>query len=92
MTEAIAILIVRVAAVYLGAGLVFAIAFIFAGVSRIDPVAKEGTWGFRLLILPGVVALWPALAWRWVSGVQEPREERNAHRDAAVSHKPGNTK
>lgn len=67
---------------YVAAGVVFAVPFVLRGVNRIDPVAREGTWGFRLIIVPGVVALWPWLALRWLRGAQPP-EERNAHRLAA---------
>ena len=67
---------------YFAAGLVFAVAFITAGVQRVDPAARGASWGFRLLILPGAAALWPLLLARWVRGVPPP-EERNAHRDAA---------
>jgi hypothetical protein len=58
------------AAVYVAAGLLFALPFVLRGVSRIDPVASTGTWGFRLIILPGVVALWPLLALRWLRGAR----------------------
>ena len=67
---------------YLLAGLLFAVPFVLRGVNRIDPVARESTWGFRLIILPGVVALWPLLAHRWRRG-QGPPLEKNAHRRAA---------
>jgi len=67
---------------YLAAGLVFALAFVTAGVQRVDPAAHGAPWGFRLLILPGAAALWPLLLARWVRGAGPP-EERNAHRDAA---------
>lgn len=76
-------LALTVAGSYLALGVLFAIPFLLVGVKRIDPDAAEGTWGFRVLIAPGVVLLWPALARRWFGGQSEPREERNAHRDAA---------
>ncbi len=66
--------------VYLLCGLVFAVPFALVGVGKIDPHAAQGTWGFRLAIIPGTILLWPLLAWRWLSGVHEPPEERNAHR------------
>jgi hypothetical protein len=67
---------------YLGAGLVFAPFFVAFGVGRIDPAARGSTWGFRLMIVPGVVALWPLLLRRvWLR--KPPPEERNAHRRAA---------
>jgi hypothetical protein len=68
---------------YLACGLLFAIPFALAGAMRIDPHAAQGSWGFRLLIIPGTMFLWPLLARRWLSGRREPPEERNAHRCAA---------
>jgi hypothetical protein len=69
--------------IYLISGFVFAIPFAFVGVDKIDPHAAHGTWGFRLLIMPGTILLWPLLARRWFKGVHEPPEERNAHRLSA---------
>lgn len=68
--------------VYLAAGLLFAVPFVLTGVKRIDPHAAHGSWGFRVLIIPGTMFLWPLLARRWLRGVHEPPEERNAHRCA----------
>ncbi len=79
----IATWIVRIVGLYLGAGLLFAVPFLWKGVGRIDPVANAPTLGFRLIILPGVVALWPLLARRWLSGATHPPVECNAHRKAA---------
>jgi len=67
---------------YLLAGLAFAPPFVIRGVGRIDPAARGASWGFRLIVVPGVVALWPLLARRWLAGAPPPHE-RNAHRDAA---------
>lgn len=49
--------------VYFVLGLLFAIAFILRIAPRLDPAAREGSWGFRLIILPAAVALWPVLLW-----------------------------
>jgi hypothetical protein len=68
---------------YLACGMVFAIPFAWLGAKRIDPHAAQGSWGFRLLIIPGTMALWPLLLRRWIKGVAEPPEECNAHRRAA---------
>ena len=57
--------ILGVAAAYLGLGLIMAVGFVAVGVGRVDPAAKRGTLGFRLLILPGAVALWPLVALKW---------------------------
>ena len=80
MAETIAAWLVTALGVYAGVGLLFGVAFVTRGAARIDPQAVGGSWGFRLAILPGVVALWPLVARRWASG-QPPPEERNAHRD-----------
>ena len=69
--------------VYLICGFLFAIPFVWTGAGKLDPHAVHGTWGFRVLILPGSVFLWPLLAQRWLRGVNEPPQERNAHRCAA---------
>jgi hypothetical protein len=68
---------------YLACGLVFAVPFALFGVGKIDSHAAHGTWGFRLLIIPGTILLWPMLVHRWLKGIHEPLEERNAHRCAA---------
>jgi len=70
-------------AIYLACGLVFAIPFTLMGVKRIDPHAAHGSWGFRLLIIPGTMVFWPLLLKRWLNGVNEPPEECNPHRMAA---------
>lgn len=81
-------IIVTVVGLYLGAGLLFAIPFVLRGAGKIDPVARAGTWGFRVLILPGVVAFWPLLLRRWAGGSTEPPPECNAHRRAAKEGPP----
>ena len=74
--------------VYLGCGLAFAIPFALFGVKKIDPHAAHGSWGFRLLIIPGTLAFWPLLARRWFTGVHEPPEECTAHRRATLRNTP----
>jgi hypothetical protein len=51
---------------YAAAGVVFATAFAFFGVQKMDPAAKGAPLGFRLLIMPGSAALWPLLLRRWM--------------------------
>jgi hypothetical protein len=68
---------------YLICGLAFAVPFALFGVGKIDGHAAHGTWGFRLLIIPGTMLFWPMLARRWLKGVHEAPEEKNAHRYAA---------
>lgn len=61
MSQAAAELIVKAIAGYLGIGLVFAGLFSARLAGRLDPAAASSTWGFRLLILPGAMFLWPLL-------------------------------
>lgn len=65
--------------VYLGVGVVFAIAFVLRGVGRIDTAATGAPLGFRLLIIPGSAALWPLLLRRWIAAARacdrEPRHD-----------------
>jgi hypothetical protein len=75
--------LVGVAAVYLAAGLAFAVPFAWRGVDRLDPLAHGSTPGFRVLIVPGVAMLWPLLAVRLFAGASEPPEEWTAHRATA---------
>ena len=58
--------IVGGAVLYTAAGLLFAVAFALRGAAAIDPAARDSGWGFRLLIIPGAMALWPVLAKRWL--------------------------
>ncbi len=81
MLETLATLLVTAIGLYLAIGLAFALWFVWRGANRIDRSAAEGTWGFRLLILPGSAALWPLLLRRVRS--EDPPSERNAHREAA---------
>ena len=68
---------------YLACGLAFAIPFVLVGAGKIDPHAAHGSWGFRLLIIPGTMALWPLLLRRWMRGIPEPPEPCDVHRRAA---------
>jgi len=79
--------IVAALALYAAVGLAFAVAFVWKGVGRVDPGAREATWGFRLIVLPATVALWPLLLGRWrraAAGEPSPPVETNAHRRAAA--------
>jgi len=61
----IAQVLVTLLALYLAAGAIFAVPFAWRGASAVDPAARGATVGFRILITPGVVVLWPALLMKW---------------------------
>ena len=88
MPSLIAIWIVRAAEAYLALGLVFCVLFHWKGLTRIDPTARDGSWGFRVLISPGVIALWPFLARRWRSGQGTPPTEATPHKRLAGTVAP----
>ena len=86
MALQIASTFVQVLTIYAAIGLFFAILFVSIGAGKIDSNAKNGTIGFRLLLIPGSVALWPLLLMRWLKGTGEPPAEMNAHDRVAQSH------
>jgi hypothetical protein len=51
---------------YAAVGVVFAIAFVARGISRIDAHAAGAGLAFRLIVFPGIAALWPLLLSRWL--------------------------
>ena len=67
---------------YAIAGVVFAAVFLTRGIAQVDPRVVGAPWTLRLLILPGIVALWPLFARRWASGASAPIED-NPHRARA---------
>lgn len=73
---------------YAAAGIAFALAFVALGARRIDPGAAAGTIGFRMLILPATAALWPLLAWRWLTATGDLPQQHDAHGDAASHGSP----
>ncbi|MEM8954883.1 MAG: hypothetical protein AAGD22_12085 [Verrucomicrobiota bacterium] len=73
-------ILLAVFGVYLGLGFLFGVGFaFFGGAKAVDEAAAEGTWGFKILIVPGAAAFWPILLKRWVKGEGKPVES-SAHR------------
>ena len=66
--------------VYSAAGFVFAMAFVVRGVERVDPAARGAGWGFRVMIVPGVAALWPWMLMKWARAMRSARPvDEGAH-------------
>ena len=80
MLEHIAKVFVDVLAIYTALGVLFAMAFVTVGISQVDSETKGSSWGFRVIIFPGVVAFWPLLLSRWARGVGEPPTQKDPHR------------
>lgn len=80
MTEYCATFVVRAMYAYALAGSLFGIFFVLFGVQKIDSQAQGAGIGFRLLIFPGVAALWPFFLQRTLRAATEPPEEGNPHR------------
>jgi hypothetical protein len=68
---------------YLGAGVLFAVAFLPRGVLTIDERLKGSPVAVRVLLAPGMALLWPIFLHRWIAGTSAPVEQ-NAHRRAAA--------
>ena len=60
---------------YVVFGGVFGIAFVLAGVQRVDANADNAGIGFRAIVLPGVAALWPWLLYRWIRAIKPANKE-----------------
>jgi hypothetical protein len=59
-------------ATYIAIGAILAVPFLIFGVGRVDPAAKGAPFLFRVLVIPGVVALWPLMLRRWLRPVKHP--------------------
>jgi hypothetical protein len=55
------------AEIYVIAGIGTALAFIAFGITRVLAEPMPATLGARILIFPGVAALWPYVLYRWLA-------------------------
>ncbi|SLN10361.1 hypothetical protein ROJ8625_00205 [Roseivivax jejudonensis] len=62
MSTAAAILDLARAWLWIGAAV--AALFLSIGIGRIDPDAR-GAFVFRVLLVPGLLLIWPLVLWRW---------------------------
>lgn len=61
--------------IYLAVGLIFAVAFIIKGLKMVDEGAHGSGWGFRLIIIPGIVVFWPLLLRKWIAAVKKEKHD-----------------
>ena len=81
MSTTIASWIWTIIGIYLVLGILFAVLFLFIRLEKSDPAAAGSTKGFKAIILPGVILMWPTLLKRWIKGINEPPEEKSPHRN-----------
>jgi hypothetical protein len=72
----IAIVILTSASVYALLGVLVGGMFVVTGVSTVDHAAagKGAPWSFRILILPGAIALWPVVLLKWLRAARRASE------------------
>lgn len=52
--------------IYVVLGVPAGLLFVLRGVNRVDPVAADSPFVFRVVILPGCIGLWPVLLLKWL--------------------------
>jgi hypothetical protein len=65
MLEHVVQICLGLAALYVLGGVLFAALFHARGIARVDHAAQGASKGFRVLVTPGIVALWPLVWKRW---------------------------
>lgn len=56
----------RVFGIYVGLGFLFSLIFLWKGLSKVDEDAKGTSFGFKLLLLPGLCFFWPQFLIKWI--------------------------
>jgi hypothetical protein len=79
MSTGLATAVIALFGIYVAVGAVFALLFHVRGLTQLDRAAEHGSRGFRIVITPGVIALWPLLARRWLGTASQARD---THRTA----------
>lgn len=59
--------------IYLVLGALFTIPFLLRGIFAIDHRVKGSSWGFYIIIIPGVILLWPVLLTKWIGRAKKIR-------------------
>jgi hypothetical protein len=69
MSVDVAEMILSAAGAYFLAGFLFALLFLVFGLRRVDALAADGSAGFKALIFPGIVGLWPIVLLLWLNAL-----------------------
>ena len=82
MPDSVALFLLLLATAYAVVGTTVACLFVARGLATIDPAAREAPLSFRLIIFPGVLALWPWIVHAWITA---PRRTAGS---ASLTHEP----
>jgi len=85
MIESAFTILLLISAAYVVAGLATAVWFFVLRIKHLDAPAAGGSLGFRILVAPGVIALWPLILMKAVrppagAGPDRAEELRRSHR------------
>ena len=61
----VAYLFIGFLGIYLIIGIIFSAVILIKGLSSLDPNAKSSGVGFKIIIIPGLIAFWPILWRKW---------------------------
>ena len=61
MVEKTFVMLLGISGAYAVVGIIIAILFFTRWLKDFDPSAKDGSGGFRVLVTPGIIALWPLI-------------------------------
>ena len=61
----------RAVGAYAFGGVLFAIIYLSFALRRVDPGAAESPLRVKILLVPGVVALWPILLLQWLASSRD---------------------
>lgn len=65
MFQIVVTIILLLMLLYVLLGVVFSFFFLTRGLQKIDEDVPGSSWGFRLIIIPGCILLWPLLLNKW---------------------------
>lgn len=66
MFQTTMVIILIILAAYIALGVLFVVPFQLKGLQKIDEGIHGSTIGFRIIIIPGCILLWPVLLQKWV--------------------------
>lgn len=78
MATTIISLLLVIAGLYLLAGLLFAILFVIIGITKVDESTHGSGIGFRIIIIPGIMAFWPLLLKKWIRSIRDLNANKNS--------------